>query len=87
MEEKTHNPIQKNIKPESKKYTEKSQVETEKESTVNESPRESDFCWRCLRRGHIGVACRESKTILGRFICSKCDKVGHSSDHCQLTTD
>ena len=87
MEEKTHNPIKKNIEPEKRKYTEKSKVKTEKASTVNESPAESDFCWRCLRRGHTGVACQESKTILGRLICSKCDKVGHNSEHCQLTTD
>eukprot|EP00111_Clytia_hemisphaerica_P005565 TCONS_00016144-protein len=76
-------PIKKDTKPKGKKHIEKDKVETRKESNVEESPR--DFCWRCLRRGHTGVECKENKTILGRYICSKCDKVGHNSNHCQLT--
>lgn len=45
--------------------------------------KEGDFCWRCLRRGHTGTQCKENQTILGRVICSNCNAVGHSQEHCK----
>lgn len=41
------------------------------------------FCWRCMRRGHVGNACNESTTLLGRMICGKCNLVGHETESCK----
>ena len=45
---------------------------------------ENKFCWRCMRRGHLGNTCKETSTVLGRNICEKCNMVGHHKEQCCL---